>query len=476
MGMRNKKVVKIENFANFDKNSQEIKTKLFYNYIPTDVLDSGLGIKSATFPNSLEDRSEYELKIDEAGINHVKGLCHVRQFMKQSGVTADRLLVYADDNKIYINDLLYEMSDVLNIYNLTFNSAPTAICFKEDGIDIALLTSEDKMVWWKTGYTPLIIDDVPIITSICMNDGILFCTIKEPSYKIWYTKDLKISRFGEVTRISNYITLDDEMGSCKKIITFNEEVYVFRDYGITKIDLIKNEATISPIYWANSKIYANTVSVSGNNVFFMTKDGLYLFNGVRVTKSNIDLLNNISSANDGAVASSLGEKYYLALRVDFDDDKNVYNEDESVNNALFIISTTDFSFEILRGVDVQTMLPLKLDILEEMLFTFNTGPINRVGAIDNSGKLIDANLPKFWSSSNLMKELSPKLWTKLKVWADEGVTFSLIFEDKTMELTTYKTGVNEFAFKHMSKTAELEISSNQASAGVKSVEIEYYEN
>ncbi len=476
MGMRNKKIVKINKFDNFDENSGRIKTKMFYNYRPTTILNNTKGFKSATFPTSLDNPTERELKISEAGINHVKGLCHVRQYMKHSGVTADRLLVYADDKKIYMNDMLYEMFDVLHIYSLTFNTAPTVIAYKQEEDDAAILTSEDKMVVWQTGYSPYTIEDVPIITSMCMNDGILFCTIKEPAFKIWYTSKFEIAKFGQVSRVSNYISLEDNLGSCRKVVAFNEEVYVFRDYGISKISLIKNEANISQIYVSNTKIHANTVSVCGNNIFFMTKDGLNSFNGVKVTKANVALINGFPVANEGAVASSLGEKYYLALRLDFEDEKNVLDENEAINNALIIINTTDFSCEIIRGVDIQSMLPLKIDVLEKMLFTFNSGPIDKIGELDEGGALMGIALPKFWASERLVETLETKLFTKLKVYADVGVKFSLIFDDKILEFTTYKTGINEFMFKHISKDARLEISSNQASAVVKDVEIEYYEN
>ena len=68
-----------------------------------------------------------------------------------------------------------------------------------------------------------------------------------------------------------------------------------------------------------------------------------------------------------------------------------------------------------------------------------------------------------------------KLFTKLSVDADKDVKISLIFEDKILSFTTYKQGINNFAFKNCSKTARLVDSSSQETAVVKRIELDYYE-
>lgn len=474
--MRNKKIIKINCFDNFNKDEQSSQAKLFYNYYPSNTLNNSKGICNATFPGSLEDRTEQPLQITEAGINHVKGVEYIKQYSSYTGNTVHRLLVYGDDNKVYINQLLFDMFEIFHMYDLEFDSPPKVLEFKKDDIDTVILTSNNVMKIWQSGYYPCTIEDVPIITSMCMNNGILFCTIKEPKFKIWYATNLDPEQIGNISKTSNYVSLEDNLGDAKKVITFNEEVYVIRDYGITKLVYLHDEIMTSQIYASNTKIYANTVAVCGNNILFMTKEGLFNFNGVKVNKTKIELLNNFPVENEGATASSLGESYYLALKVHFEDGKTILDEENSINNALIIVNTEDFSYEIIRGVDIQSMLPLKLDIIERMLFTFNTGPIDKIGMLQSGSKFFENNLPKYWESECLTNSPEAKLFTKLSVNADMGVKFTLKFDDKNVDFTTYKTGINEFVFKEISKELRLEISSNEESAIVKDVVIEYYEN
>ena len=361
------------------------------------------------------------------------------------------------------------------LFNLRFETSPISLTYKKDDADAMILASSDTMMVWRAGYSPYEIKDAPIITSMCMNDNILFCTIKNPAFKVWYATDLTAENVGKISSNSGYITLDDDLGDAKKVITFNENVYVFREYGISKINSIKNENIVSEIYKSNTKIFANTVSVCGNNILFMTNDGLYSFNGIKVSKTKVNLLNTMPIANDGAISSALGDKYYLALKLDFADEKNIICEPNCVNNVLLIVNVTDFSYEIIRGVDIKTLLPLKLNEFEKMLVLFNSGPIDKIGEITHSSKCIDDILPKYWLSENLLAGMNTKLFTKVKVCANKNVKFKLKYDNNEINFTTFNDGINEFSFKIMCKQIQIEISTNELNGMVEQVELEYYE-
>ena len=474
--MIDKKVIKIERFDNFNKvDNKSITAKKFYNLSPSVYLKNSKGIRSALFQKNLTNKTERELKISNAGITRIEGVSYFKQYHPENKGTSHRLLIYGDDKKIYINQMLDDTWDLFWLYSLEFETSPIVLNFKKDDLDAVILAGKDQMKIWRTGYSPYTITDVPIITSMCMNEGVLFCTIEQPSFKIWYAKDLDAENVGNISNVSGYISLEDNLGDAKKVVTFNEDVYVFRDYGISKITQKQNSYVVSQIYLSNTKIYANTVSVSGNNIFFMTKDGLYSFNGVKVTKTSVELFNTLNVDNVGAIASSLGENYYLALNMDFDDNQQILCESGCVNNVLIIINTCDFSYEIIRGVDIKSMLPLKTDVFEKMLFTFNNGPVDKIGEITNMSSVMDESLPKFWSSNSVVENTNTKLFTKLSVIADANIKFNLVCDGKNYSFTTYKSGVNEFTFKICCKDLLIEISSSETFAVVKHVELNYYE-
>lgn len=473
--MREKKVVKIDRFDNFDASNNKIATHNFYNYFPTYKLENSSGVVNATFPKNRTDKSEKEINVKGAGINVIKGISYFKQYSKDYNINVHRLLIYGDDNKVYINQMLDDIYDIFWLYRLEFNSAPIVLSFKKDDADAVVLASEDTMKIWLTDYSPYTIENVPIITSMCVNEGVLFCTIKDPAFKIWYATDLDVEKVGNISNISGYISLEDDLGDARKILTFNEEVYVFRDYGITKLNFIKNEVVANQVYLSTTKIYTNTVSVCGNNILFMTKDGLYSFNGVKVNKINVDLLNELSIDNVGAVASSLGEKYYMAFNLNFNDGKTILCEDKCINNVLLIFDVIDNSYQIIRGVDIKTFLPVKTEVFEKMLVLFNNGPVDKIGEIKNNSLFMEEPLPKFWESENLVDTTNMKLFTKLSVNADKNVKFRLIYDDNEINFTTYAEGVNDFVFKIMCKNIRLEISSLEESAKVNNVTLDYYE-
>ena len=210
-------------------------------------------------------------------------------------------------------------------------------------------------------------------------------------------------------------------------------------------------------------------------ILFLTKDGVFSFNGVKVSKLKVELLNlNIDCEN--AVAATLQNKYYLALKINFNDNKTILCEADSyVNNALIVIDINDYSCEIVRGADIKGLLAVKTEEFEKMLAIFNSGYKNRVGEIVNVSHFMENNLPKFWQSENLIPDAKNKLFTSLCVYADKGVKFTIMYDNKELSFTTYKEGLNQFAFKIMCKKIKLQISSNNLSGKVDGVYLDYYE-
>lgn len=480
MGMREKKVVKINRFDNLTTDATSsnfnIRATKFYNYIPGNTLRCGKGIKSATFPSTATNPSEAELQLNELPINKVLGLTYFKfKSLTTQNITYHRLLILGDDNPIYINQLLCNMYNCLNIYNLTFDTPPLSVSYTDEknGVEAIVLFSENKMVEWVSGYSPKVLNDVPILSSVCLEGDSLYYTLKDDPYVVWITDHLRFNEIGKKTIYSQRIQLGYDLGKAGKVISFKDNMYVIREFGITKITRAGDNFYATEEYRSNTKIHTNTVSICGDNMLFMTNNGLYYFTGFKVTRPSIDFIDAFSFNYNGAVAKALADKYYLALNVDFDDDfEDVAG---AINNALLIIDTNDFSYQVIRGVDVATMLPLITESFEKMLFTFNTGPVDKIGEISSNAALMDLPLLKYWASDRLVDDMSTKMVTKLCVNAVEGVEFKLVLDDKALVCTTKHSGISEFCFKEISKNMKIEISSTNVNADVVDVEIEYYE-
>ena len=197
--MKTKKIVEIKSFKQFNNLNSE--SQLFYNFKLSENLKNTLGITSAKFPKNQTNKTLKELNISAAGITKIEGLTYFEQYSNISKKRVYRLLVYGSDKKVYINQLVDDMYDLFWLYDLTFETTPKTLCYKHEDEDYMILTSDNLMKVWRTGYSPYTIEDVPIITSMCENDGRIFFTIKNHSFKIWYTKELDAKRVGDVSSI-----------------------------------------------------------------------------------------------------------------------------------------------------------------------------------------------------------------------------------------------------------------------------------
>lgn len=469
--MRTKKSIELNDFS-----PSKLVSEMFYNYNPSVELKNTMGVNVAKFPILSGMPNTLELNIAGLEVESVEGIAYFKQYFANSGDTIHRLLVYCNDKKLYLNELLDGSTNLYWLYELTFNSPPIALAFKIGDNDAIILAGNDKMVIWETNFSPYTVTNAPIITSMCMNEGALFCTLVEPAFKIWYATDLKAENIGKLDSNSGYIVLADDLGYARKIVTYDESVYVFRDYGISKINNVKGEMSVSQVYLSRTKIFTNTVAICGNIILFLTKDGLYSFNGVKVTRTNIDISKFLPTENNYAVGSSLGNYYYLALKLDMKDGKQMLCEaGEYKNNTLIVVDINSYDYQIIRGVDIKTLLPVMAEDFESMLLTFNSVYTDKVGQVISTPCIFTNDLEKLWTSAELTKNFNNKLFTHLTVTADENIKFKLIHDAGETSFTTYQTGKNEFCFKIMSNTLKLEISSPSSSGEVKRVLIDYYE-
>lgn len=481
IGSRKKLVVN-----DFSKNNRanenlvhDFYADLVYNInTKSKALKKGLGVTQFKVPTSFKVDSE-EVLLDTASLNltNVNKVLYFKQYFPESNKTQHRILLHGSDNKLYVHQMYCGVGSLLSTYQLEFNSAPICLSYKLNGKDTIILSSPEKMVVWTTDLAPYTVEDVPIITSMSISNGVLWCTIDGEANKIWYCLSLNPELIGVSTETTKYLSLDDERGYARKLLTFKENLYAFRDYGITRINYYSStEITTTQVYLSDSKIYADTITSCGDVIMFMTKDGIYSFNGVNVEKQNIGIEKFLNCDNTNAVGACLQDRWYLGLHLDFNDDKQILCENyEFVNNALLVINLDDYSFEIMRGVDIKTMMPLKTDTLEKMLVTFNSGEIDKVGEIDESGKLFGENTFKCLVSNTIYAEsLEQIVIRNITLYSNSDVCLKIITNNSIYDFKTSVDGINKFQTIIPCDNFKIEINADTEDINIKYLDIEYF--
>ena len=468
-----------KNFRDNENLNENFFTELVYNLnTKSKTIKKGLGINQFKVPKTFDVNSEEVLLDTESlSLDKINNVLYFKQYFPESNTSQHRILLHGSDKKLYVHQMYCGIGSLISAYQLQFETAPICLSYKLEGKDTIILSSSEKMVVWTTDLAPYTVKDIPIITSMSISNGVLWCTIEGEANKIWYCLSLNPELIGVSTETTKYLSLDDERGYARKVLTFKENLYAFRDYGITRINYYDSEITTTQVYLSDSKVYANTITSCGDVIMFMTKDGIYSFNGVTVSKQNVGIEKYLTYDNSDAIGACLQDKWYLGLHLDFKDDKQIGCEQgEFINNALLVINLDDYSFEILRGVDIRTMMPLKTDTLEKMIVTFNTGEVNKIGEIDNSGKIFGESSCKFLASNTLYcNSLKNIVIRNVKVIGSEGVNLKIVTNDGLYNFTTKTNGINQFQTIIPCESFKIEISTNTEDVELKYLDIEYLE-
>ncbi|MFQ6724496.1 MAG: hypothetical protein ACLRFE_04125 [Clostridia bacterium] len=479
---RTGKVV-VNNFKKLDLCDTKVVTQpkclQIYNFDNSKgVLKNGMGIQSlhVHYENDINS-PYYELDYNILGLEYYNKVMYFKQYFASNNLTTHRLLFHGSDGKIYLFQMFYGLTSANWLYDLKFDLTPMVLDYKKGGLDSILISDGTKLVVWTTGRTPYEVKGVPTITSMCVHDDVLYCTIAGDSEKIWYTSNLDPECVGVETEETKYLVLDTEAGGGQKIIEFDNNVYLFCDYGICKITTYaKREPTYSQIYLSNGKIYSNTVVACGDYVLFVTRDGLYSFNGSVVIK--IGELKGLfdNAVVDYATATTLNNNYYLALRINYEDDVicGCESNPEFRNNALIKVDLKNYDFEIMRGVDIKNMMALKAGVEEKVIVTFNSTHCDKIGEIVQTGEVFNEVLSKVCTTNEIIcEDMNPVTIRKIKVDSSKDVQFKIITDKDKVIFNATKSGINEFQTIIPCQKFKIEIISNAKDAYVNLVEIEY---
>ena len=474
----------ISDFSKFANSSKTIDTspacKNAFNFKTSNGrLEKGLGIKFLEVRD--EDKIntyQYKLDIDSIGEVNFNKVMYFKQFFKNSGNTAHRLLFHCSDRKLYMFELFSNTNGLTWVYDLEFDDIPAVLEYKKDDVDSILISSTNKLVVWTTDQIPYEITDVPTITSMCEYNDTLYCTIATDAEKLWYTQSLDPSNIGKDGQ-SNYIVLDAGIGGGCKVIQFNESVYVFCDYGIYRINTYaKDEPVVRLIYSCTGKINPDTIQVCGSHVLFVSTEGVYKFNGDTVLR--VDELTNLlrNSNNNYATATYFHGCYYLAIKLDFDDFMAVGCEDllstGFKNNALIKFDLRDKTCEILRGVDIRNMLPLYAGAEEKIICTFNSLDRYRVGELAYNGMVFNSVFDRAYVTNYFTPEnMKQIVIRKISIDASNYVQLYIRVDGKVHQFFVTADGVKIFNTYIPCKKFQIEIVSKNKDAYVNFVEIEY---
>lgn len=380
-----------------------------YNFSHADgALTGGLGITDFSTHFFKGERVFSEAQSAIEALPSIEMVYHAKRFSHSQNARQDKLLMLTEDKKLYCLPLNTAEIDanscgVEMVPNLIFKEKPVAINYRLDGTDCTILSSpKDNMVVLGLVDGIVKVADAPHISSMAIHYERLFATVDGEQSSIWFSDDLDPTNWSVSLTEAGFIEMHDERGALKKVVSFNDYIYIFRDYGITRLSAFADQSTFSvaQLFVASGKIYPQTVVLCGDVVVFLASDGLYRFDGVNCTKilSNLDK-GFIGKDNSNAVAGYFENKYYLSCGFEFFD-KVVAGEGLAKNNCLIEVDLNTMKAIFMRGAEIIDISTVLTDEFNGVVVCAKKLGDNKfkMGIIDHSGKIFEEPTEKVWLS------------------------------------------------------------------------------
>ena len=429
-------------------------------------LKDGLGVKEFAV---VKDGVSYNLLPQMEGeFTEIKNIWTVKWLDSQLKNVHDYVFCLANDDKIYYSELGYP--DFNFSLDHTFLAEPQVVKIKHNNKEKFLFSSEEEVLLL-AGSGEQILENAPKILDACFHFDKLFAITRGVRNALVFSEDDDILNWTDsnITKIN----FCDERGRLLRILNFNDNLYIFREFGITKIDAysVNSNFGIDHMYLSTSYIFPDTIKVCGGKIYFITTDGLYSFNGNSVEKEELEIIDKIDkSLTSQIVTESFLEKYYIACNLYFDDDKIGCENDTFTNNCILIYDTNTKNVEIIRGLDVKKFAPINSVNTTRLCAIFRGNYKAKIGEFISGVKFFGVPLQKVWQSpftdggySSKMKHirnvyLRAKENCNVVIETDlEKKEYAITGSDKVQRVKTDVKG-NKFSLTIKSSSDEQEIS------------------
>ena len=376
--------------------------KRTYNFLTEDGdLKTGYGFEDIKMPTSftdLDNESLISIRGDE-----VKAIWKMKWYDSQDDINCYYLFYYNDEGYICYDNIFRQRLATFIAPNV-FTDIPFALYYRVEDEDMLLFFGEGQDLLTLTSVGSQTVENVPVIKSCCAHYGKLFAITATGNNQLVYTEDLDITAWTDEK--TKRLDFSDERGTLNKIISFDDYIYVFRDYGITQLSIYgsNEDFSINHMYLSDSYIYPNTIAQSGDRVYFLERYALKCFNGSSVSEVEIACKDLISSCRqENAYATCYEGKIYLACRCDYGGGESVGCESYSggyKNNTLIIHDIESGYTEIVRGVDINQVLALNNPYKSKLVACFNGQYKGNIGQLTTDGKIFGSTLGGVWQSTD----------------------------------------------------------------------------
>lgn len=408
-----------------DEKISDLSTaKLSYNFDQSSgVLKKGVGLsKFNTFTTS---------KL--SGLS-ILGVYFYKRYNADLEKTEEKIVYYCSDKCLYLANA--HGGSFQKISDVTFEEKPTAVSYDYLDSDVMLFASKMGETYYLDDTKLVKIDGAPKITSLCVHKERIFVTTEGEGTSLWFSDDFDPTNWIVSLTEAGFIDFQGEYGKLLKVLSFLDYVYVFREYGISRVVAYGNQEEFSTdaIFGKQGKIYGGSVTNCGDFIVMLTSAGIFRFNGldtVKILSEYDDYLKDIN--NDDAKGVFHDNKLYLSVKMKFGN---------NVEKVLIVYDVSKKSSYIARNLKITD-------------FEFFGGTINKTVCVlngenlpfyfDESGAISNVPLIKEWISPYQDFGVNCKLKRlyKLSLYTLQRLTLTIECDNKKMVYVFQGGGIQE---------------------------------
>ena len=425
-----RKKITVKSFVNgmrksVDEKLSDLSTaKLSYNFdYSSGVLKRGGGVKVFNSFN-----------VTNLASNSVLALYFYKRYDHFLEKMVEKIIYYCSDKHLYSADVTG--GTFTKISDVTFDEKPLAINYDYMDSDVMLFASKSGELYYLNDTVLNRIEGAPKITSLCVHKERIFVTTDGEGTSLWFSDDFDPTNWVVSLNEAGFIDFQGEYGKLVKAVSFLDYVYVFRDYGISRVTAYGSQEDFSAdtLFGRQGKIYGESVTDCGDFIIMLTTSGIYQFNGldtVKILSEYDDMITGVD--NSLAKGIYVGNVFYLKMKM---------NVNGKIEDVLLVYDTVKKSSYIARY----------LNLID---FSFFGGSVNEavclIGTkkypcmLSNSGTSILDPLVKEWISPFYDLGVNSKLKRlyKLSLYTLDKITLTIECDNKKLVYNFTGGGVQE---------------------------------
>ncbi|MBO7214902.1 MAG: hypothetical protein J6V66_05345 [Clostridia bacterium] len=411
-------------------------------------------------PHGVSNFKDYA--VDNISGFEIDGIYSYIKYNETHSTFDEKVLVHAKDNGIYYSPV--QGGEFKKIQGLNFKEKPSVIAYNYLDNDVLLLSTEKDGLYLLDGLAFTRIPNAPAVNSLCIHKERLFATSAGEGKSLWFSDDFDPTNWEISLDEAGFIEFADEYGKLLKAVSFLDYVYVFREYGISRVVAEGDQESfyVDNLYGKHGKIVGSSITDCGDFIVMLTSKGIYSFNGLSSSKI-LDEYDDfiLGVENENCTGAFDGRTIYLAINIKINGAREraviTYDTETKTSCLLKGYSASDIAF---FGGSV-----------DRVLCCYNEE--NAVGVFDDSGTFLGKTPSRLWQSEFCNFGLANKVknLTKISLQTTENCTLIVDSMDKTLIYTVKKGKVREFSPCLRSHSFKFTIKSSKAKTEISSLSV-----